>query len=144
MSPTKKEELRQYEDDVIGKKVTDMYEGATNGTKQSWKSSLFEAHVNSLIGAPIAIAAHAALLILFTEFAVENPIVFATSVWPVFFYLSVSRIYIFRRIFEKYGVGLEPIAIYRKIKSKLLLKKEHGTTQTRESEEKEKEKTNNE
>ena len=129
MSPTKKEELHTYEDTTIGKKIGDMYNGANTDYKQSWKSSLFEAHINSLIGAPIAIASHAILLILFTEFAVEKPLVFATTVWPVFFYLSITRIYIFRRIFEKYSVALVPMAIDRKSKSKLRLKKEHCTPQ---------------
>ena len=144
MSPIKKEELHNYEDGAIGKKIGDMVEGATTNYKQSWKSSLFEAHVNSLFGAPLAIAAHAGLLVIFSEFALEQPLVFATTVWPVFFYLSITRIYIFRRIFEKYSVALEPMAIYRKIKSKLLLKKEYGTSQSRERQEKEKEKENTE
>ena len=122
MSPDKKEALREYEDVKIGRAIQNMY-GLNVDTKQSWKSSLFEAHVNSLIGAPIAIVAHAVLLVVFMDFAVNQPLVFATTVWPLFFYLSVGRIYLFRRIFEKYGVTLEPIAIYRKIKSKLLLKK---------------------
>jgi len=129
MSPTKKEELRAYEDFTIGKKVNDLFENGTQ-THQSWKSSMFEAHVNSLIGAPIAIAAHALVLFYFGAYAVENPWLFATMTWPMFFYLSVSRIYIFRRIFERYDIALEPMAIYRKIKSKLSVKKSEQNGET--------------
>ena len=85
--------------------------------KQSWKAALLEAHVNSLIGAPIAIFAHVGLL-LWAGVVVtwENALLFASAAWPVFFYLSVGRIFLFRRIFEKYGLSLEPIEIYRSLK----------------------------
>lgn len=130
MSPTKKEELRKYEDELISKNFNDLF---SNGIKsgQSWKSSLLEAHVNSLIGAPLAILAHIGLLIWSgIEPNLENAALFASASWPVFFYLSVGRIYLFRRIFNRYGIALEPIAIYRKIKSKLFVNKseQNGTT----------------
>jgi len=92
--------------------------------QQSRKSSLLEAHLNSLIGAPIAIVAHATLLVVAGYAPTwENSLVFATVSWPVFFYLSVGRIYLFRRIFEKYHVALEPLVIYRKFKSQLAFNK---------------------
>jgi len=92
--------------------------------QQSRKSSLLEAHINSLIGAPLAIMAHAALLIVAGYSpSWENATIFATMSWPVFFYLSVGRIYLFRRIFEKYNLALEPLVIYRKFKSQLAFKK---------------------
>lgn len=130
MTPTKKDELRKYEEDLIGKDFIDLFEsGSQSG--QSWKSSLLEAHINSLIGAPLAILAHIGLLLWSgIEPNLENAALFASASWPVFFYLSVGRIYLFRRIFNRYGIALEPIAIYKKIKSKLNVNKseQNGST----------------
>jgi len=117
MEESKKDALKEYEDDVEAKKIRNFFEGGSVDYKQSWRSSLLEAHVNSLIGAPIAIVSHVLLLLwagLTPDW--ENATVFATAAWPVFFYLSVGRIFLFRRIFEKYGLSLEPLEIYRSLK----------------------------
>lgn len=129
---TKKEELNDYDEKRAMSKVNDLFEhGSISG--QNWHTSLFEAHVNSLIGAPIAIFAHI-LLLMAAGLAPswENAAIFASASWPVFFYLSVGRIFIFRRIFEKYGVNLEPITLFKRLCSKL----NHGNTQTEEEEKK--------
>jgi len=117
MEESKKDALKEYEDEVMSKKITNMFEGGSVKYNQSWRASLLEAHVNSLIGAPIAILSHVGLL-LWAGIVVtwENALVFATAAWPVFFYLSVGRIFLFRRIFEKYGFSLEPLEIFRKMK----------------------------
>lgn len=117
MEESKKDALKEYEDDIEAKKITNFFEGGSVDYKQSWRSSLLEAHVNSLIGAPIAIFAHVGLL-LWAGVVVtwDNALVFASAAWPVFFYLSVGRIFLFRRIFEKYGFSLEPLEIFRSLK----------------------------
>ena len=113
-----KDELKEYEEERAMKHAKHLFEGGTLD-KQSWRSSLLEAHINSLIGAPIAVVAHIALLIWSgIEPDWNNATVFATASWPIFFYLSVGRIYMFRRIFEKYGVHLEPVEIYRRLRGK--------------------------
>lgn len=131
---TKKEELNDYEEDVALSKVNDMFEGGTV-TGQDWRTSLFEAHANALFGAPIAILAHIGLLLWSgIEPNWENATVFATASWPVFFYLSVMRVFLFRRIFERYGVLLEPVTLIRKlvclIKYGKLSKKQGRTEET--------------
>jgi len=120
-----KDELEKYESDKAMEKAKDLFEGGTITNGQHWRSSLFEAHINSLIGAPIAIFAHILLLMaagLTPNW--ENAAIFASASWPVFFYLSVGRIFLFRRIFDKYGIALEPITLFKKIRSRL----NHGSS----------------
>lgn len=117
----KKEEFKNYESDIAMSKAKDMFEGGTiDNSGQSWRSSLFEAHINALAGAPLAIIAH--ILMLYysgVEPDWNNAAIFASASWPVFFYLSVSRVFLFRRIFEKFGIRLEPIYIYKTLKNLL-------------------------
>ena len=112
---TKKEELKDYEENVALEKAGDMFEGGSL-TGQNWRTSLFEAHINAIIGAPMAIGAHVGMLLWAGVIVTwENALVFASASWPVFFYLSVGRIFAFRRIFDKYGIALEPITLIRKL-----------------------------
>ena len=127
---TKKEELDNYETNRAMSKANDLFEHGSV-SEQHWRTSLFEAHINSLVGAPIAIFAHILLLMaagLTPNW--ENAAIFASASWPVFFYLSVGRIFLFRRIFDKYGIALEPITLFKKIRSKL----NHGSSQEKEEE----------
>ncbi len=123
-----KDELRNYEEDKALEYAKDLLEGGTKTNGQSWRASMLEAHVNSLVGAPLAILAHAGVLFYFGEYALGNPLVFATMTWPIFFYLSITRIYIFRRIFEKHGVHLEPLYLFRLLKNRLHLAKKEKET----------------
>ena len=72
--------------------------------------------MNALVGAPMAIGSHAILLIYAGDWVISNPIAFAFASWPIFFYLSVGRIYVFRRVWEKYHIRLEPYEIYKQLK----------------------------
>ena len=112
--PSKKE-LKKDEYQRLNKSVDAFFNSSYRNDGQSKWGSLFEAHTNAIIGAPPAIIAHILLLITFSDFAKEQPALFATAIWPVFFYLSVARMWIFRRIFEKYNVQLEPIILFRNI-----------------------------
>jgi len=85
--------------------------------KQTKLGSLLEAHVSALIGAPLAVIAHILLLIISgIETDWSNAVLFASASWPVFFYLSVGRQWAIRRLFEKYGINLEPKYIIKKFK----------------------------
>jgi len=124
-----KDELENYESDKAMEKAKDLFEGGTITNGQSWRTSLFEAHLNALIGAPLAILAHIGLLIWSgIEPDWGNATLFASASWPVFFYLSVSRVFIFRRIFEKFNIQLEPIAIYKRLKGITTLTGSNGKT----------------
>lgn len=115
---SREEEIRKYEEEVALNRAVDMFEGGTI-TNQSWRSSLFEAHINSLVGAPLAVISNILLLIWSgIEPDWVSASIFATATWPVYLYLSVGRIYLFRRIFEKYGKSLEPTAIFKSLRGK--------------------------
>ena len=85
-------------------------------TNQNKWTSLVEAHLNAIIGAPLAIGAH---IMLLTYFKPEpgDYVAFAAVSWPIFFYISVIRLYFFRRLFEKYKF-LDPVYTYRYMKKK--------------------------
>ena len=85
-------------------------------TKQNKWSSLVEAHLNAIAGAPLAIVAHLALLMYFKP-EEGDYLTFAAISWPIFFYLSVVRIYFFRRLFVKYKF-LDPVYTYRYMKKR--------------------------
>ena len=124
-----KDELEKYEEDIALEKAKDLFEGGTLTGGQSWRSSLFEAHLNALVGAPLAILAHILLLIWSgIEPNWSNATLFASASWPVFFYLSVSRVFIFRRVFERFHIELEPIAIYKRFKGITSLTSSNGKT----------------
>lgn len=116
-------ELDEYELEKIFSDYNKIIENAENGgyAKQSKLGSLFEAHLNSLVGAPPAMYANFLLLkYFFPESPTEEFVaMWAIITWPVFFYLSVGRIYLFRRIFEKWGIDLEPKSLYRRFKNRL-------------------------
>jgi hypothetical protein len=115
-----KEDLEAYEEEVALKRAVDMFEGGTiTKPGQSWRSSLLEAHINSLVGAPLSIIANIILLAWLLHEDYTTATVFAIGTWPIYLYLSVGRIYLFRRIFEKWGVHLEPLYIIRKIRNLL-------------------------
>lgn len=112
-------EVVKYEEEVALKNAKDMFEGGTMTNNQSWKSSLFEAHINSLVGAPLAVISNILLLVWSgIEPDWTSASIFATATWPIYFYLSVGRIYLFRRIFEKFGKSLEPTAIFKSLRGK--------------------------
>lgn len=89
--------------------------------KQSKSGSLVEAHINAAIGAPPAIIINYFLLEHFYPIDPTPEIIAAWAIltWPIFFYLSVGRIWIIRRIFERFGLLLEPRYIYNWLKSRL-------------------------
>lgn len=82
--------------------------------------SLFEAHINALAGAPPAIIANYLLLDHFYPEAPTTEFILFWSIitWPVFFYLSVGRVWFVRRIFERWGIILEPSHLYIKLKER--------------------------
>lgn len=112
-------ELEQYEKEKVEQKIQDFFDAefVNYSRKQSRWGSFFEAHMNALGGAPPAILANYILLEHFypinatTEYAAWWAIV----TWPIFFYLSVGRTFIFRRIFEKYNVNLDPVVLLKKV-----------------------------
>lgn len=116
---TKKDMIKKYESDKIDQKVADFFDAEfiVYGRGQTKWGSFFEAHMNAIGGAPPAILANYLLLEHFypinatAEFAAW----WAVITWPVFFYLSVGRTFIFRRIFEKYKVNLDPVIILKRI-----------------------------
>ena len=116
-STTTKEEMDEY---FLGQMSKD-YESMVNGNDshtQTKSGSLLEAHISAFVGAPPAILANYLLLNYFYPNNPETNFVmfWAIITWPIFFYLSVSRIWIIRRVFVKWGIVLEPIALFRKIK----------------------------
>ncbi len=84
--------------------------------KQNKWSSLVEAHLNAIVGAPLAIGAHLALLNWYQPESGDY-LAFALLSWPIFFYISVIRLYFFRRLFIKYKF-LDPVWTYRYMKKK--------------------------
>lgn len=131
---TKKDDLKKYEDELAAERIHEFFSDKVKTGQSRW-SSLLEAHVNSLIGAPPAVFAHILMLSYAGNWATDNPIIFATATWPVFFYISVGRMFTIRRVFEKYGVNLEPVNLIRRINHFL----RHGKTQTQKKEEKSRE-----
>jgi len=97
----------------------DAMEKHNQSKEQTKLGSLLEAHFNALVGAPLAIISHGILLSTFGVWAIDNPYFFALLTWPVFFYLSVTRIWGIRRIFIKWGINLEPSYIYKKMRGRV-------------------------
>lgn len=121
---TKKEDIEDYEFSIAAKRAVDMFDGVGFTAGQTWRSSLLEAHINGLIGAPIAIIAHIIMLMgAGLSASWEGATAFASASWVVFFYLSVGRQYLLRRIFEKYNIHLEPIYIFKYLKNLLFSKR---------------------
>lgn len=120
---SKKDQIRQYEEELVSQHILEFFSPKVKTGQTKW-GALLEAHVNSLVGAPPAIIAHITILSLTGDFAIENPVIFATASWPIFFYISVGRMFLFRRIFQKFGVNLEPVTIIKRFNAFL----RHGFT----------------
>jgi hypothetical protein len=116
---TKKDQLKEYETNKVDQKVVDFFDAEyiVYGRGQSKWGSFFEAHLNAIGGAPPAILANYILLEHFypVNATTEYVAYWAIITWPIFFYLSVGRTFIFRRIFEKYKVNLDPVIILKRI-----------------------------
>jgi hypothetical protein len=113
---TNKIDLEDYEFSIAAKRVSDMFDGVGITNSQTWRISLLEAHLSAAVGAPLSIIIHVMLLLASgLTLKLETAFIFASASWPAFFYVSVGRQYLFRRIFERWGIQLDPINLYKKI-----------------------------
>ena len=72
--------------------------------KDSRKKSLSEAFVNSFGGYPIGYAIGIVILPLSTGWIQEDPLVANFVITLIYAIVSFTRIYFFRRIFERFGI----------------------------------------
>lgn len=111
-------------DDYVLEHITRDWENMLNQMREEYRQSkagsMVEAHINALVGAPPAIAANFLLLAAFypENATVDFVAMWAILTWPIFFYLSVGRIWLIRRIFERWGILLEPRYIYNWLKAR--------------------------
>lgn len=86
---------------------------------QSKLHSFFESLNAASVAAPTAIGLHKLMLIIFgdcTLATAECNDIFVLISWVVFFIHSIIWKFIIRRIFEKYGVQLDPIHLIRRFR----------------------------
>ena len=83
---------------------------------QSRLHTLFEAVNTAAIAAPTALGLHKLLLILFGECTLATSNcndIFILVAWTAFFIHSFTWKYIIRRIYEKFGVQLDPVHLVK-------------------------------
>ena len=87
---------------------------------QSKLHSLYESVNSALFAAPTAILLHKAQLIIAGNNAInESQDIFVTVSWFMFFLHSIFWKFIIRRIYEKFGVKLDPIHLVAALKTKI-------------------------
>ena len=87
---------------------------------QSKLHSLFESINAAAFAAPTAMLLHKATLIIAGNNALnENQDFFIGITWFMFFLHSILWKYILRRVYDHYGLSLDPRNIYKKLRNRL-------------------------
>lgn len=87
---------------------------------QSKLNSFLESLNAASVAAPTAIGLHKLMLIIFGDCTLATSScndVFVLISWVVFFIHSVTWKYIIRRVYERFGVQLDPIHLVRRIRN---------------------------
>lgn len=91
-----------------------------NTVKQSRIHSLLESVNAAAFAAPTAMLLHKATLMIAGDNVLnENQDLFVFITWIMFFLHSIAWKYILRRVYDHYGVSLDPRNIYKKVRERI-------------------------